>query len=300
MVSILKSTVLTTVIVISGITASSVLSFGLESDRPALPAEYSDKDLNILGSRIKGFAFGTEGLIADWYYMRALQYIGDKMLNSPDRDVNLDDLRSLNPRLLYPLLNNATDLDPNFLGAYYYGAVVLPAIDGEEAIRLTEKGIDHNPGSWRLYQHLGYIYWKLGQYEKAAEAYETGSHVQGAAPFMHLMAGAMRSEGGSRETARQIFQQLSAGTDDPSVRSTAQRRLTQLNSLDQREAISKVLEDFRTQTGRCPVGLNEIKPLLKSIQLPGNQQFHVDSLGRLCDPYGTPYEMNREDCRLVP
>ena len=43
------------------------------------------------------------------------------------------------------------------------------------------------------------------------------------------MAATMRTEGGSRETARQIFKQMLAGTDDPAVRITAERRLGELD-----------------------------------------------------------------------
>jgi hypothetical protein len=297
--SMLKSYFLPTAIIIVGFAAATGLSTALEYSRPPLPAGYSDADLRVLGSQMRGFAFGMDGLIADWYYMRSLQYIGEKVLSSKPDFVDIDDLRSLNPRLLYPLLNTSTDLDPNFLAAYYYGAVVLPAIDGEQAIRLTLKGIDRNPGSWRLYQHLGYIYWKLGQYDKAAEAYEKGSQIEGAAPFMRLMAGAMITEGGSRATARKVFRQMYEGTDDPAVKITAERRLAQLDALDEREAIDRVLAKFREKNGRCPATLSEVWPLLANSRVPGPNGFRVDAANRLVDPTGAPYQIDLETCSIL-
>lgn len=296
--SVLKRYVLPAAIIATGFAAAVALSNSLESRRPDLPAGYSDTDLRVLGSRMKGFTFGMDGLIADWYYMRSLQYIGDKVIASESSFVNLDDLRSLNPRLLFPLLDNATDLDPNFLAAYYYGAVVLPAVDGELAIKLTQKGIDRNPADWRLYQHLGYIHWRLGQYETAADAYEKGSRIPGAAPFMLLMVGAMKTEGGSRATARQIFQQMYEGTDDPAVKVTAERRLAQLDALDESEAIDRILGEFKDRKGRCPGSLVEILPILANIKLPGNNTFKVDAANRLTDPTGTPYTLDQENCRV--
>jgi tetratricopeptide (TPR) repeat protein len=287
-------------IIVAGLASVVCLSSSLERSRPQLPAGFSDTDLTLHGSRMKGFTFGMDGLIADWYYMRSLQYIGDKILAEQTENINLDDLRSLNPRLLYPMLDNATTLDPHFLGAFYYGAVVLPAIDGEQAIRLTLKGIEHNPETWQLYQHLGYIYWKLGRYDSAAEAYEKGSNISGAAPFMRLMAGAMRTEGGSRLTARRIFEQMLEGTDDPAVRITAERRIAQLDSLDEREAIDRVLSEFKERLGRCPNDLSEILPLLRTIVLPGNNAFRLDSANRLADPTGAPYLLDMETCSLKP
>jgi tetratricopeptide (TPR) repeat protein len=186
----LKSAVLPVAIIIAGFAVVVVLSGFLQNIRPQLPDDYEDRDLAINGSSLRGYTLGFEGLMADWYWMRSLQYIGDKILHSPDKDINVDDLRNLNPRLLYPYLNNATDLDPHFIEAYSYGAIVLPAIDPAKAIAIAEKGIANNPNEWRLYQHLGYIYWKLGKYENAAETYEKGSEIAGAPPFMKLTAAA--------------------------------------------------------------------------------------------------------------
>src|ERR1043165_6114781 len=138
-------------VVLACFALSVILSRHIEATKPSLPDNYADSDLEMDGSYIKGYALGTESLIADWYYMRSLQYVGDKLLASKSDFVNIEDLRDLNPRLLYPYLDNATNLDPHFIAAYAYGAIVLPAIDQQKAIDLTEKGIANNPGAWRLY-----------------------------------------------------------------------------------------------------------------------------------------------------
>ncbi len=294
----IKGYFLSATIVIAGLAFAGYLGAAIENARPRLPEGYSDSDLTVHGARIKGFSLGLEGLIADWYYMRSLQYIGDKVLEREAETIDLDDLRSLNPRLLYPLLDNATSLDPHFVGAFYYGAVILPAVDGEQAITLTEKGIRHNPDAWRLYQHLGYIYWKLGRYDEAADAYEKGSSIPGAAPFMRLMAGSLRTEGGSRTTARRIFEQMLEGTDDPAVRITAERRLAQIDSLDERDAIDKILLGYKTDHGRCPGTLKEIVPLLINVKLPGGNAFQLDTEDRLSDPTGAPYLLDSEKCQV--
>lgn len=217
-------------IIVFGLGASAALSNYAERVRPALPDDYADSDLNMRASSMRGYLFGMEGLAADWYFIRSLQYIGDKLLKV-EGDIDLDDLRWLNPRLLYPLLDEATSLDPQFIAAYTYGAVVMPAIDPEKAIAIAKKGIDNNPREWRLYQYLGYVYWRLKRYDDAADAFQKGSEIEGAAPFMRLMAGSMRTEGGSRDTARKIFLQM---LDDPDeqVQSIALRKLKELDALD--------------------------------------------------------------------
>jgi tetratricopeptide (TPR) repeat protein len=230
--------------------------------------------------------------------MRSLQYVGDKLVNSKSDVINIEDLRDLNPRLLYPYLQNATDLDPHFIAAYSYGAVVLPAIDIDKAIALTEKGIANNPQEWRLYQYLGYIYWHQKDYAKAAEYYERGSEIRGAAPFMRLMAAMMRSEGGSRDTARQIFRQmLTDNSDDQMVATSAKLRLMELDWFDQRDAVDPILARFRETTGRCANDTREILPQLKGVRLP-NGDFELNDAGQLVDPSGAPYLIDPDKCEL--
>ena len=90
------------------------------------------------GSAVKGYALGMEGLIADWYWMRALQYVGNKMLNARAEDVNLDDLRNLNPRLLYPF-SKMRPTSTRTLWRHIPTALVMPAIDAEKAIEITKR-----------------------------------------------------------------------------------------------------------------------------------------------------------------
>ena len=296
----LRNIILPAVIILAGFGAAFGLSSYLERNRPPLPSGFSDIDLSMNGSRLKGFAFGAEGLIADWYWMRSLQYNGDKIIASRSGhvNVNIDDMRDLNPRLLYPLLNNATDLDPHFAAPYSYGAIVLPAIDPEKAIAIAEKGIANNPNEWRLYQYLGYIYWKLKRYDKAADTYEKGSMVPAAPPFMKLMAASMRTDGGSRTTARTIYREMLAGSDEQ-VQKAAASRLMELDSLDERESIDKALADLKEQNGRCANDLNEVVPRLMQIKLPENHEFRVDNSNRLVDPTGAPYLLDKERCRVA-
>ena len=296
--SLFKNTILPLAIIVVGFAGVIGLSGYLDRIRPVLPADYDDSDLTMNGSRLKGFALGFEGLMADWYWMRSLQYIGGKLIKSNAEFVNIDDLSNLNPRLLYPMLQNATDLDPHFIAAYSYGAVVMPAIDKEKAIEIAQKGIANNPTEWRLYQYLGYIYWKIGRYDLAADTYERGSEIAGAPPFMRLMAASMKTEGGSRTTAREIFRQMLADSDDPMVKLTAERRLKELDSLDEREAIDKALADFRERTGRCASTLAEIAPSLLQVKLPAGNEFMVDRAGNLIDPTEAPYVLDKENCRV--
>jgi len=294
-----KQTILSLLVVALGMTATVFTASYIDRNRVYLADSFEDQDLAVAGGRLRGYTLGADGLLADWYWMASLQYIGGKLIRSPDGLNNIEDLRPLNPRLLYPYLDNATDLDPKFLAAYSYGAIVLPAIDPKKAIALTEKGIANNPGQWRLYQYLGYIHWRLKDFEKAGHVYEKGAAIEGAPVFMKMMSAQMRTKGGSRETARVIYTQMLTESADQQSRDNAKLRLDELDSLDERDAIGKALELFRERAGRCAVSFAEIFPYLRNAKPVSGKGLRVTPSGAIVDPTGTPYILDPSKCQAT-
>jgi tetratricopeptide (TPR) repeat protein len=283
-------------LVAAGLVATILLSRSLETRQTVMTAELEREELSLQGEKLKGFAFGFEGLLADWYWIRSLQYIGDKLQASKEEKIDLDNLTSLEPWLLYPLLDNATTLDPNFLAAYSYGANVLPAIDKQKAIQIAQKGIENNPDEWTLYHSLGFIYWKLGDYKSAADTYEKGSNIKGAPDWMKAMAARMNSDGGSRKTAREIYTQMFENASDSQTKQSAELRLMELDSLDELEMLSKTLEEFKQTKNRCAQNWSEIFDLLKTKELPNKREFQIDSNNNVVDPSNTPYLIEKSSC----
>ena len=258
------------------------------------------EELSLQGEQLKGWAFGFEGLLADWYWIRSLQYIGDKIYNAKDQDINLDNLKPLDPRLLYPLLDNATTLDPEFLAAYSYGANVLPAIDKKDAIGLARKGVENNPGEWTVYHQLGFIYWKLGDYQKAADTYKAGSGIRNSPIWMKSMAARMNSEGGSRETARAIYSQVYNSAADSQTRESVRLRLLGLDADDDIDLLDSALEEFKRRNGACATLWPQIHGILKTLKLPDGRDFRIDTEGNVVDPTDAPYLLDSSACRAKP
>lgn len=289
-------------IILGGFIVIFALSNFIEKSRPTLPEGFEDQELTLQGAKIKDYSLGMNGLIADWYWMQSLQYIGDKIAKNPDIPLNLENLRPLNPRLLYPLLDNATSLDPKYLTVYSYGAIVLPAIDPEQAIKITQKGIENNPNEWRLYQHLGYIYWRLKDFEKAAEVYEKGSKIQGAPPFMQMMIAQMKSKGGSRETARNIYQQMYEDAQDTQTKESSAIHLLGLEAKDELEKINSILQSSKEKNGRCAANWQEIFPVLRTQKMADGRGLRFESAGfSPLDPTNIPYFLYNkpERCEAV-
>ncbi|MBI4458814.1 MAG: tetratricopeptide repeat protein [Acidobacteria bacterium] len=229
------------------------------------------------GEVLRKLSLGHEGLLADIYWTRVVQYFGGKL-----RD------RQYNFNLLAPLLNITVTLDPHLLVAYYFGAFFLSAQppqgagQPQEAVALLQRGIEANPQEWRLWHHLGFLYyWELQDYGKAAAAYEEGSKNPNARPWMKVMAAAILQKGGNREISRFLWTEIYNSSEDVTIRENARVHLESLKALDDIVALENRARLFREQTGRWPQSFSEMiaKGLLG---------------GAPSDPQGFPYQLQAE------
>jgi tetratricopeptide (TPR) repeat protein len=271
------------------------LSRWMDEHKPRVDSQIEEERLYLTGKTLKRMSLGFNGFVADWYWMRSLQYVGHKILDNPEK-VQLDDLGPLDMRLLYPLLDTATTLDPKFLPAYSYGAIVLPAINEDDAIKLARKGLEQNPNAWQLYQHLGYIYWKRGDYKQASENYGAGANIPGAPSWLREMSARMSAEGGAPGLARDIYRRMYEQTDDKNLKELMLRRLMQVDSFEERDAIRVALKAFRERKGRCASDWHEMSEELRTARLPDGKSLRFDSSGAPLDPSDTPYVLNVDTC----
>ncbi|MBD0373420.1 MAG: hypothetical protein ICV60_21470, partial [Pyrinomonadaceae bacterium] len=231
-----------------------------------VPAE---ERLYVKGAAAKRMSLAFNGIIADWYWMRALQYVGRKAVGQ--EKLRIDNLSELDLKLLAPLLDTAATLDPKFITVYEYGAVVLPSVSDkdkdEDAVALLKKGIEANPEAWRLYHHLGYIYWQRGDYKLASEAYGAGATLPGAPNWMKTMQINMLARGSSPQVAREIYARIRDESEDEQVKLFAEYRLAQLDSLDEQERIRHVLSDYNARTGRCVAAWRDVSAQLRAAGL---------------------------------
>lgn len=276
-------------VVVLGLVQTTALARWLDAHREPEDAFASYEELYVKPETARRLSLGFNGVAADWYWLRSLQYVGRKVA-AYRGEFTLDDMRPLGIRNLGALLEQSTALDPQFMAAYEFGAVVLPSIDPEAAIRLVERGIRENPGDWRLYQHLGYIHWQAGHFREASEAYEAGAGQPEAPAWMQVMAAQMNAQGGSRAVAREMYRRMYEGSTDEHVRTLAVTRLAQLESLEERDRIRQILSDFRNRAGHCPADWREVAPQLRAARL------RVTAAGAPLDPSNVPYVLDAAAC----
>jgi tetratricopeptide (TPR) repeat protein len=226
---------------------------------------------------VKRLSFGYDGLVADIYWTRAVQYYGVRRASHID-----------NFRLLGPLLDIATYLDPHLLVAYEFGANFLAPLppngagEPDLAIKLVEEGIRANPNVWRLYYNLGFIYYfEKKDYLKAADAFERGSKVPDAHPFLKVLAANMAQHAGDIQMARMLWTTALESTKDEQIQDNARKHLRALQVDEDVTVLEKIAEIYHDRTGHWPNGYSQLisAGLLRGIP---------------ADPLGKPYKLMPE------
>lgn len=279
--------------VILGLAGIVAMSRWLDAKHPQANLKVQEEVLYLNPPMVKRASLAFNGLAADVYWMRSLQYVGKKIIKlSPD--IRANNLGQLDLKLLAALLETTTTLDPHFMAPYEYAASVLPEVDVQAAIRLIKKGIEANPSAWRLYHNLGYIHWQQKDFMAASEAYGRGSQLPGAPAWMTAMKARTLTEGGSRDTAREIYARMYEEAADKVVKDMARRRLMELDSLDQRDAFRRLLAGYKSKNGRCPESWREMEDVIRALRI------RIDPSGAPLDPGGTPYILVKDKCDVDP
>jgi len=292
----MKTDLLLALVLIVCLSGAVGVSRGLNLHGRDTANSLSEEQLYLNGRSARRMSLAFNGLAADWYWMRSLQYVGRKIVKYEDEhngQFGLTDLSGLDLRLLPSLLDVTTTLDPQFIPAYEYGALILPEVDPDAAIALLNKGLAANPSSWRLHQDLGYIYWQRKDYQHAGEIYEAGAKLPGAPPWVTAMAARMKAEGGSPEAAREIYQRLYESSDDERIRQMVVAHLTRLQWLDDREQIRHALKYFESHSrdGRCAGSWRGVFD-----EFPNTRLRFDRSSGAPLDPSGVPYRLGNGGC----
>jgi len=234
---------------------------------------------------LQRMALSYKSILADVYWIRAVQLYGDtKLGRTADRSYSL----------LYPLLELTTTLDPSFAVAYQFGALFLaeppPGGPGRPdlAIKLLQRGVEAQPKDWRLHQAIGFVYyWSHQDYAAAADWFGRASRLPGAPTWMGPLAAVTLAEGGNRKSSRLMWQQIQQTAQDDWFRGEADRRLKQLDAMDQIDLLTKVVAAFAARQGRPPASWAEL----------ARAGF---VRGAVVDPSGAPYRLEGSTVSLDP
>lgn len=236
------------------------------------------------GGLTKRLALGFDNLLADVYWIRAVVYYGGKR-RGPEPGRNYD--------LLHPLLDLVTTLDPHFRVAYRFGAIFLteayPSGAGRPdlAVSLLARAVARDRRrEWEYMQDTGFIYyWWLHDYAAAAQWFDKASRQPGAPEWLKPLAATTLARGGDRTSSRFLWRQILDSTDVDWLRQNAAFRVTQLDTMDQIDALNEAAARFAAREGRPPRSWSE---LVASERWPGVP----------VDPTRVPYVLDTESGRV--
>lgn len=238
------------------------------------------------GAAVKRLALGYDSLLADLYWMRAIQYFGAKAIDIREAK----ETGTVEMRLLYPLLDVTTTLDPKYIPPYRLGAYFLfHAEEQERAFELLRKGIRNNPNNVRLYQDLAFFEWNAGNCDEAARLYIEGAKLPHAPRWLASMSAVVLAECGKRDFAVQMLRGMLESTDNPRMRADFERRLLGYQALDEIDFMHEAIAFYEERTGRYPSSLRELTKTVRLTDRGDVPKLRLDRTGTPLDPTGTPY-----------
>jgi hypothetical protein len=208
------------------------------------------------GKQVARLFPGFEGLAADVYWLRTVQYYGGQraFVGEPRYE------------LLGPLIEITTMLDPRLEIAYRYGATFLsegrPIGAGRprEGVALLQRGTRKLPEAWMLVAQLGFFqYLFLGDPAGAAATLDEAARRPGAPFWFRTMAADVLMKGGERATARRMWEKMYEQSEGGIIKRNAALRLRILDSLDRADLLERAVAGYRRGTGRNPRHLEELR-----------------------------------------
>jgi tetratricopeptide (TPR) repeat protein len=186
--------------------------------RPQGPPEEEGPYL-IPAERLRPLLMGYELIVADFLWLKTVQYVGRHLLT--DRKFPS----------LYPQLLRVVSLDPYFVDAYRLGGIFLAYTDGQvdEAISLLKKGAALNPDRWEPPHDLGVIYYLLKKdYPQALYWLQKTNGLPGRPDYVSRFVARLLASTGQRETAIEMWVRIYDQTDLSWVKDIARRELAKL------------------------------------------------------------------------
>jgi hypothetical protein len=243
------------------------------------------------GTAARRLTGAYSSLAADLYWIRAIQHYGAAKLrltraqrSGPAPPPFLTAPRN-DYRLLYPLLDLTTTLDPRFNIAYRFGAVFLaepyPGGAGRPdlAIALLEKGLRERPDKWEYMQDIGFVhYWYDHDYQAAGEGFQKASGMPGAPWWLKSLAATTLAQGGDRRSSRLMWESIRQSAEIDWLKRDAEHRLIQLRALDEIDALQRAADEYARRAGQP---LPDWAALVRAGVIRGIP----------LDPSGTPYDL---------
>ena len=173
------------------------------------------------GEFLEQASLGYRNLVADLLWFRTVQYYGGWIKDENDLS------------LFSHLIEVVTELDPQFIFAYTFGALIISQDIGYYAggIEVLKKGMWNNPDNWWIPFEIGFIYYVDAQdYANAERYFNLASRLPGADEIAKRFAAFAAKRSGDLEASLRMWEDLARTSDNPDIRMIAERYIEKLKS----------------------------------------------------------------------
>ena len=204
------------------------------------------------GLQLRAVSMGQRLLLADFYWLKLVQYVGETVMANENRW-----------EALYPLADVVTDLDPRYGYAYQVAGSNLSGLAHryDEADRILEKGMKNVPGRWSLpFVRAVNKFLYEGKFAEAAFYARRAAEV-GRRPHLALLAANLAlvtDEEGQYRSAAGFLRESIAQADTPDLRQELQQRLTKVETYHAISLVERAVQSFRERHARRPLSLDEL------------------------------------------
>lgn len=204
------------------------------------------------GDQLRAVSLGQRILLADLYWLKLVQYVGENFIGQGQRW-----------EALYPLANLVTDLDPRHAYAYQIAGSNLAGLAhrNEEADLILKKGIKNLPDHWTFYFVMAtnkFLY--QGDYAGAAEYARLAAEV-GHRPHLALLAANLSLIADSQaeyQAAEQFLQESLRQVDTPELRAQLEERLMKVRTFELLSRLEQARDKLAEAQGHLPATVFEI------------------------------------------
>jgi tetratricopeptide (TPR) repeat protein len=206
------------------------------------------------GRVLRTVSFGQRLLLADFYWLHSVSYMGETLLTKKDRW-----------EALLPLVEIVTDLDPRYGYAYQVTGSNLAGLAHRyaEADRILEKGMRALPERWTLpFVQATNKFLFEQDYAEAARLARRAAEV-GKKPHLALLAAnlsALANSDDEYEAAAAFLVQTLGQTELPEMREELEARLTRIRTYQALATLERAITAHQARTGRLPARLTELVP----------------------------------------
>jgi tetratricopeptide (TPR) repeat protein len=202
------------------------------------------------GKYLKVASLGFDEILADLIYLWSIQYYGNYSIE--DRYLYLEHIYD----------QVVSELDPHYLDPYLIGSLImnLEAGDPEQALRLLDKGIGHNPDRWILAFEAGFLcYNDLGDYARAATYFEQALRSPDVHPLVRRLHAEMYNRAGNKRTSLREWAEIYETSDDEYVREIAWKHVRDLKVEIDLADLQDAIALYQVRFGAWPRHLDALR-----------------------------------------